>query len=194
MAARSDGTEPQIQSGDVYLRAPERDDIPLFVAWMNDWRTSRTLALRAPISLPMEEGWFDGMIANQGKDGYLFVSCLFADDRAVGNAGLFDLDLVNGTAGLGIMVGRAEDRGRGFGTDALRALVGFGFDQLRLERIWLDVYATNAGARRIYERVGFVHEGTLRRAVFREGRHVDVDRMAVLADAWRATLVAPTRQ
>lgn len=190
MAARRDGTEPQVQHGSVYLRAPERDDIGLFVAWLNDWRTSRTLSLRAPMSLPMEERWFEGVIGNQGKDGYLFVTCLLEDDRAVGNAGLFDLDLVNGAAGLGIMIGSAEDRGRGYGSDALRALLGFGFGELRLERIWLDVYATNAGARRIYERVGFVHEGTLRRAVYREGRHIDVERMSILADEWRATVPA----
>ncbi len=41
----------------------------------------------------------------------------------------------------------------------LRALLGFGFGMVRLERIWLDVYDMNPGARRVYERVGFVHEG-----------------------------------
>ncbi|HEY5436625.1 MAG TPA: GNAT family protein [Candidatus Limnocylindrales bacterium] len=45
----------------------------------------------------------------------------------------------------------------------------------------------NPGARRVYERVGFVLEGTLRRAVFREGRYLDVHRMAILADEWQAT-------
>lgn len=190
MATRGDGTVPQLQHGSVYLRAAERSDIPTFVAWMNDWRTSRTLALVAPISIPSEERWFDRMLEDQGKGGYLFVTCRLADDVAVGNLGLFELDLLNGSAGLGISIGREEDRGRGYGTDALRALVAFGFGQLRLERIWLDVYAGNPGARRLYERVGFVREGTLRRAAFREGRFLDVDRMSLLADEWRATIAA----
>ena len=186
MAHRPDGTEPMIQHGAVYLRAAERDDIPLFVSWFNDWRTSRTLALRAPMSTPSEERWFDRMLEDQGKGGYLFVSCLLEDDRAIGNCGLFELDLLNGSAGLGITIGRPEDRGRGLGSDALRALLGFAFGQLRLERVWLDVYELNPGARRVYERVGFVYEGTLRRAAFREGRYLDVVRMAILADEWRA--------
>ena len=186
MPARPDGTEPLIAHGSVYLRAAERDDIPRFVAWLNDYRTSRTLALRAPLSIPMEETWFDGMVADQGKSGYLFTACLVADDRPIGNVGLFDLDLVNGGAGLGIMVGDPGDRGRGHGTDMLEALVGFGFASLRLERIWLDVYDFNPGARRVYERVGFQHEGVLRHARFREGRFVDVHRMAILSDEWRA--------
>jgi RimJ/RimL family protein N-acetyltransferase len=186
MAPRHDGTEPQIQHGRVYLRPSERDDIPRFVAWFTDWRTTRTLAMRAPLSLASEEQWFEGMLARQGHSDYLFVACLLEDDRPIGNCGLHELDLANGSAMLGIAVGAAEDRGKGYGTDMLRALVGFGFDHLRLERIWLDVYESNPGARRVYQRVGFVHEGTLRRAMYREGRYLDVHRMAILRDEWRA--------
>jgi RimJ/RimL family protein N-acetyltransferase len=186
MATRQDGTEPQIQHGRVYLRPAERDDIAHFVTWFNDWRTTRTLAIRAPMSRAMEERWFEGMLDHQGRSDDLFVACLFEDDRPIGNCGLHDIDLVNGSAMLGIAIGRPEDRGLGYGTDILRALVGFGFDHLRLERIWLDVYETNPDARRVYQRVGFVHEGTLRRAVYREGRYLDVHRMAILVDEWRA--------
>jgi RimJ/RimL family protein N-acetyltransferase len=186
MLTRRDGSEPMIAHGAVYLRAGERADIPLLAGWMNDWRTSRTLGSRAPFSLPMEEVWFERMTAEQGQGRYFFVACLLEDDRPIGTLGLFDVDLLDGGAGLGISIGAPGDRGRGLGTDMLHALLGFGFGMLRLERIWLDVYDINPGARRVYERVGFVHEGTLRRAVFREGRYLDVHRMAILADEWRA--------
>ncbi|MEI7745743.1 MAG: GNAT family protein [Chloroflexota bacterium] len=187
MASRRDGTEPQVQHGAVYLRAGERTDIADFVAWFNDWRTSRTLSLRAPVSTVAEEQWFERMTADQGKGGYFFVIARLEDDATLGTAGLFELDLFNGSAGLGIGIGRPEDRGHGYGSDAIRALLAFGFGQLRLERIWLDVYTMNPGARRLYERVGFILEGTLRHAAFREGRWLDLDRMAILADEWRET-------
>jgi RimJ/RimL family protein N-acetyltransferase len=188
MPARRDGTEPLIAHGSVYLRAGEREDIPRFVTWMNDNRTSRTLGILAPISKASEEQWFDRILADQGKGGYFFVACLLADDRAIGTIGLFDLDLQNGSAGLGISIGDADDRGRGHGTDMLRALLEFAFGRLRLERVWLDVYDFNPGARRVYERVGFVLEGTLRHAIYRDARHVDVHRMSILVDEWRAAL------
>ena len=175
-----------IAHGAVYLRPAERSDVPLFVSWMNDWGTSRTLGLVAPMSLPMEEHWFERVVESQGKDGYHFTACLLADDRPIGTIGLFDLDLRNGNAGLGISIGRAEDRGKGYGSDMLRALLRFGFGQLRLERIWLEVFDFNPGARRVYERVGFVFEGTRRHAIFREGAYRDVDVLAMLADEWRA--------
>ena len=190
MTARRDGTEPQIQHGRVFLRPAEREDIPRFVAWFSDWRTTRTLALRAPMSIASEERWFEGMLAAQGKDAFFFVACLLEDDRPLGTVGLHELDLPNGGAGLGISIGAEADRGRGYGTDTLRALLGFGFDHLRLERIWLDVYDMNPGARHVYERVGFIYEGTLRRAVYREGRYLDVIRMAILAEEWRAQVAA----
>ena len=190
MAARTDGTEPMIAHGQVYLRPAERSDIPLFVRWMNDARTSRTLALVAPMSIPMEEGWFERTVANQGKDGYHFTICLLADDRPVGTIGLFDLDLRNGSAGLGISIGDPADTNRGLGSDALRAIVGWAFDLLRLERVWLEVYDFNPRARLVYERAGFVFEGTQRHAIFRNGRFVDVHLMAILADDWRAARAA----
>jgi diamine N-acetyltransferase len=188
MAFRREATLPMIAHGSVFLRAAERDDIPRFVSWLNDYETSRTLGIRAPLSIPLEEQWFEQMLASQGKDAYHFVACLAADGRPIGTIGLFELDLVNGSAGLGISIGAAADRGKGHGTDMLRAILGFGFGFLRLERIWLDVYQMNEGARRVYERVGFVREGVLRHAAFREGRYLDLDRMAILVDEWRATL------
>jgi RimJ/RimL family protein N-acetyltransferase len=186
MTTRRDGTQPIIAHGSVYLRAGERDDIPRFVAWLNDYRTTRTLGLRDPLSIPLEEEWFERMVAGHGKTGYHFVICRLEDDEPIGTTGLFELDLVNGSAGLGISIGEPANRGRGHGGDAVLALLAFGFDSLRLERIWLDVIDYNRDARRLYERLGFIHEGTLRHAWFREGRHHDMHRLAILADEWRA--------
>jgi RimJ/RimL family protein N-acetyltransferase len=186
MPMRQDGTQPIIAHGSVFLRPAERSDVPLFTTWMNDWTMSRTLGIVAPMSEAMEDQWFERVVANQGKDGYHFTICLLADDRPIGTIGLFELNLRNGDAGLGISIGGADDRGKGHGSDALRALLWFGFAQLRLERIWLDVYDLNPGARQLYERLGFVHEGTLRHAVYRDGEYRDVHRMAILAGEWRA--------
>ncbi len=186
MPTLRDGTEPMIAHGSVYLRAAERSDIPLFVKWFNDYGTSRSLSIRSPMSMPWEEQWFERAVADQGRGGYHFVACLISDDRPIGTVGLFELDLVNGSAGLGISIGAADDRGRGHGTHMLRALLAFGFASLRLERIELDVYDFNEDAHRLYQRVGFVDEGVARHRVYREGRHVDLFKMSMLAAEWRA--------
>ena len=106
---------------------------------------------------------------------------------AVDEAGLTaarQVDRVNGSASLGIVIGDPADTNQGYGSDALRAMLAFGFGELRLERIWLDVYAYKDRARRVYERLGFVHEGTLRHGLFRAGAFHDVHRMAILRAEW----------
>ncbi|HEX5824315.1 MAG TPA: GNAT family protein [Candidatus Limnocylindrales bacterium] len=183
---RSDGSEPILAHGLIYFRPAERDDLPLFVRWLSDARTTRTLAVVSPLSQPLEERWFEQMLEHHGRDRWHFVICRLADDRPVGVIDLHEIDTTNGSAGLGILIGTPDDTGQGYGSDALRAILAFGFGELRLERIWLEVYAINEGARRVYERVGFVHEGTLRRALFRGGSYHDVHRMAILRLEWSA--------
>jgi RimJ/RimL family protein N-acetyltransferase len=176
---------PMLRGERVYLRAAERDDIPIFVRWMTDAETTSFLSMRSPLSLEMEEDWFERTTAQQGKDGYFFTICRLDDDRPIGTIGLFGLDPYNGKAGLGITIGEKQLWGQGYGSDALNALVDFGFGALRLERIWLEVYDFNTRGRRSYEKCGFILEGTERHAAYREGRYVDVHLMSILRDEWQ---------
>lgn len=179
-------TPPIIRGERVWLRASERSDIPRFVGWFNDGETTSFLSTRAPMSLAGEEQWFERMLQQQGKDAYHFVICLLTDDEPIGTMGFFGIDHIDGNAAVGIMLGDKSRWGQGLGTDALRALTDFGFGQLRLERIWLEVYAFNERARRSYEKVGFRLEGTLRHAIHRRGQFHDVHLMAILREEWEA--------
>ena len=177
---------PIIRGEHVYLRASERSDIDRFVAWLNDADVLRNLAMYAPMSHAAEEGWFERMLAAQGTTDYHFVICLQADDRPIGTIGLHDINFVSGTAEFGIAIGEKGEWGKGYGTDACRAICDFGFGQLRLERIGLYVYADNARGRRSYEKAGFVHEGTLRSAHYARSEHHDVHVMSLLRAEWEA--------
>src|SRR6202042_2579830 len=64
-------------------------------------------------------------------------------------------------------------RDRGLGTEALRLIVGYGFEQLGLHRISLEVYAFNPRARHVYEKAGFVAEGVLREALRYGGQGIN---------------------
>ena len=177
---------PIIRGEQVFLRPSEREDLPLFVRWFNDIDVLRNLAMFAPMSDAAEAAWFDRMLAAQGSTDYHFVICLLTDGRPIGTIGLHGLDLQNGSADFGIAIGEKSEWSKGHGTDALRAICDFGFGEVRLERISLLVYAGNDRARRSYEKAGFVHEGTLRRAHFARGEHHDVHVMSLLRDEWSA--------
>jgi diamine N-acetyltransferase len=177
---------PIIRGQRVLLRAPEREDIPTFVRWFNDAEVLAHLAMRAPMSTAAEAAWFDRMLAAQGTTDYHFVICLTDDRRPIGTIGLHGIDFVHGFAEFGIAIGEKSEWGKGHGLDATRAICDFGFGELRLERISLLVYADNPRARRTYEGAGFRHEGTMRRALYQRGEHIDVHAMALLRDEWAA--------
>ena len=168
----------------VYLRPAERDDIPFFVRWLSDARTTEFLALRSPIGLAMEERWFEELLDHHGRERWFFVICRLEDDRPVGSLDLHEIGPTSGGAGLGIVIGDPADTSQGYGSDALRVLLDFGFGELRLERMWLDVFDFNERARHVYERLGFLHEATLRHAFFHGGRYLDLLRMAILREEW----------
>jgi RimJ/RimL family protein N-acetyltransferase len=177
---------PMIRAERVYLRPAERSDLPTFVRWLADREVTRHLAIRSPISQAMEEKWLDQMVEKQGKQQYHFVICLIEGDRPIGSTDLRDLDLENGNAGFGIVIGEKAEWSKGYGAETLQAICDFGFGQLRLERIYLEVYAPNEAGQRAYQKAGFVEEGTLRNAHFADGQHQDALIMSLLRDEWLA--------
>jgi RimJ/RimL family protein N-acetyltransferase len=177
---------PLIRGERVYLRPAEKSDLETFVAWFADAEMRGMLGMRAPLSVAMEEQWFTRAVENQGKDHFHFVMCLLDDQRPIGTISLMQVDRENGNAGVGIAIGEKELWGKGYGTDAMNALLDFAFGEIRLERVWLDVYDFNTRAMRSYEKSGFVAEGTQRHAHYSFGKYNDVVLMAILRDDWTA--------
>jgi RimJ/RimL family protein N-acetyltransferase len=175
-----------IQGERVYLRPIERADSELDHRWRMDRDVAELASIAVPLSHAQIEKRLQRVAESAGEDNYGFVICLLADERPIGEAMLFDLDRLNGNAELGIFIGEKDLWGKGYGTDAVNALVDFGFGTLRLERIWLNVWTENARARRAYEKAGFVHEGTLRHDRYERGQYTDGHVMAILRDEWLA--------
>lgn len=176
---------PLLRGDHVFLRPAERSDLPTFVRWFADADMSSLLGNRAPFSEAGEELWFSRMLEQQGKDVYGFVMCRLDDGTPFGTITLMHIDRDNGSAGVGIAIGDKSMWGKGYGTDAMRALLDFGFGELRLERIWLDVYDFNKRARRSYEKAGFSAEGVQRHAHYSEGKYQDVVLMSILRHEWQ---------
>lgn len=169
-----------IRSERLYLRSIERDDLERCHDWINDEDLRSTLAQRYPMSLAQEADWIERTTRGQDPSRLIFAICLFEGDRHIGNCGLEGVDRDNGVATFGILIGEADCRGKGFGEEATRALCRFGFEEMNLHKIRLDVHAGNAGAMRTYERVGFRKEGVLREEAYRRGEYIDVIRMGLL--------------
>lgn len=169
----------------LYLRSIERDDLQRCHDWMNDEGLRGTLEQRYPMSLAREADWVERVTRGQDPSELSLAICLMQGDRHIGNCGLVRIDRDNATATLGIFIGETDCRGQGFGEEAVRTLCRYAFDEMRLHKIRLDVYANNPAVK-TYERVGFRKEGLLREEAFRKGRHIDVIRMGLLSNELRS--------
>jgi RimJ/RimL family protein N-acetyltransferase len=109
-----------------------------------------------------------------------------ASGRWAGEVVLNELDTANRSCGFRILLGTAEFRGRGLGTEASRLALAHAFEQVGVHRVELQVYAFNPRARHVYGKLGFSHEGTRREALCWDGQWIDSHVMAILAGEWQA--------
>ena len=119
-------------------------------------------------------------------DRQRFAIRTLADDRLIGIIGLYTVFLPQREAFMGIQIGERADWGQGYGTDGLRVLLRYAFDELNLARISLSFLEGNDRAQRSYEKCGFRYEGRERQAWAYEGRRWDEIYMGLLCDEWRA--------
>lgn len=171
----------------VRLRAIEKEDLPQFVAWLNDPEVRRGLSNVIPFSLTSEEKWFEDLQEKPPPEQSLAIEIQPEENGEwvfVGGCGFFDFDWRVRQAEVGIHIGEKKYWDQGFGTRVMRLLLKHGFDTLNLNRISLRVKDNNPRAIRAYEKVGFVEEGLLRQAYFYGGEYVDMHLMSVLRSAW----------
>lgn len=176
----------------VILRSWERDDVR--VRWETDQTPDNTeIRLRdwhePPRSLQQREAEFDALQAEPDSTSVALI--IEAEDRPIGDINLFHIDTRNSNAAVGMSIWRAEDRGRGYGSDAMRALLAWAFRQMNLHRVELSVDPSNAAAIAVYRKAGFAEEGRRREAHFSDGAYVDDIMMGILRRDFEA--LATTR-
>jgi RimJ/RimL family protein N-acetyltransferase len=175
---------PTLVGEKVTLRPLVVADARRLVALLSDPAVTRNLRLRAPVSLAAEREFIAAL--HHATDQLVLGITARDDGRLLGVGGLHQLTDAARQAELGLFLGGPEEWGKGFGTEATRLLCAHGFDVLKLNRIWLHVFADNERALRAYVRIGFQREGVLRQAAVRGAEHVDVVSMGLLRGEWVA--------
>ncbi len=171
----------------VRLTQIERSYLEAYKRWFRNYETQRLVTpdVIVPVTDEVEDAFYEEV--SKAKDQYIFGIKTLEDDRLIGNCSLFKIDNKNRSAELGILIGEPDYRGKGFGTDAMQVLLRFAFTEANLNRVSLHVFGYNEHAIRAYEKIGFVHEGRERQAIWRENAYRDVVLMAILREEWQAT-------
>ncbi len=167
------------------LRPVEEGDLSLFLRWFNDPDVRYWLAMSHASELTMESEreWYEEMRGDPAR----VVWCIETrEGQPIGNLGLHAIDEGQGRATLGISIGEKEQWSRGYGTEALRGALRYGFDEMGLRRVDLQVDEDNLRGIRCYEKCGFVREGVLRAHRIRKGQPVNAVVMSILREEFEA--------
>ena len=157
-----------IRGQNVLLRAIELEDAEMLRTMINDEEIeTMTWGYSFPVSEQQQINWIKNLSNNNSN----FRAIIDVHGKAVGTIMLTDIDLKNGNAEIHIKLSSDDVRGKGYGTDAVNALVRYCFNELRMNCIYCRVKESNIASQKMFSKCGFVKEGVLRARVFRNGKY-----------------------
>jgi RimJ/RimL family protein N-acetyltransferase len=161
------------QGSRVRLRAVEPEDWQIFNQWDLDSDTARDCYwVPFPKSQEAARKWaLDTSLAAPEGDVFRFV-IENLEGEFVGTINTHDCNPHSGTFKYGLAIRREHQR-RGYAWEAIRLVLRYFFQELRYQKVTVDIYAFNEASIKLHEKLGFQHEGRLRRMVFSRGEYYD---------------------
>ncbi|MGP9034523.1 GNAT family N-acetyltransferase [Glutamicibacter mysorens] len=165
----------------IRLRELQEEDLAFLTQW---WNSPEFMALQGNLVLPhpVTEAaeLFKSRSINRGTTDGVGLSITLPDDTLIGHTALYKYNAPARSAELMIMIG-GSNVGQGYGTMAIKMIIDYGFREMGLNRIGLNVWAYNERALRTFNRAGFREEGRVRQAGFHDGSFHDKIIMGLLA-------------
>ena len=169
--------ETWIETERLLLRAFEADDAPTVQREVSRVEMARMLAVPHPYPEDGARAWIAK--ARPGQD---FAIVLRETGDAIGGITI-EVSEQHRRASLGYWCA-VDYWGHGYATEAVRAVIEYGFRELALNRVHAECHGDNPASRRVLEKAGMTFEGRLRLHSFRAGRFADKLQFGVLRDEW----------
>lgn len=138
-----------------YLRALEPEDIEILYSIENNeefWEISST---QTPFSKALLKSYLENAHRDIFEVKQLRLVICSKQDKVLGLIDLFDFDPANLRAGIGIIIAEKENRGKGYGSEALKLLCDYCFTHLKLHQVYANISEENKKSRDLFERLGF---------------------------------------
>ena len=175
-----------IDLGEIVLRPLETCDADALYRFKNDWDSTKSLGgFSYGMTTEDIQRW---IAAHTNRADEVFWSiAVKSTNICIGHVALYKVDNRVRKAEFGILIGDRNWWSKGYGTRITAAVLTWGFEQLHLHKMYLDVLTTNQKAIAVYEKLGFRRDGVLRDDEFRDGIFVDVVAMSLLHEEWHGT-------
>lgn len=175
----------KIEGNRVYLSPMTLDDAEKYTKWMNDRKVTDGIHSTSKLTNDISERSWVEKIMDRGEKTFSII--LKETDELIGNCGLMDLNVIDGTTTIGIFIGEEENRNIGLGKEVIELLLDYGFNQLRLHNINLGVFDFNENAISCYKKLGFKEYGRRHECYYLDGKWHDEINMEILEDDYRNT-------
>ncbi len=176
---------PFLKGEKITLRGFRKDDLESYASWLDNEEVTRFLEMGArPTRARDGEDFL--RLAEEVDDAVVFAICECDSGCVVGTCGLYLIQWICRRAQLNILLGNPGIWDKGYGGEAVKILLRYGFHKLNLNSIQLGVNADNKRAIKSYKKNGFIHEGTRRQFIFRNNRYYDMVEMSVLRSDYDA--------
>lgn len=161
----------------VKIRSHKKIDIPLRVKWLNNKKANMFIGdkLGKKTNFKEQTKWFSDYQKNKNKIFFTIMD----DKKPIGFMGFSNINKINKSADIFIMIGEDNYRGKGIGESAMRYLLDYGFGKLKLHKITLGVIENNKSALGLYKKLGFRIEGKLIDDVFYKNKYYNSLLMAL---------------
>lgn len=164
------------------LRELNKADIPTINKWRNDHELISFLG--APfryINLDVDYKWYDDYLNNRHNTLRCSIVEKANTDEVLGLISLTNINTINRSAVLHIMIGNKENQGKGIGSFAVNKVLRHAFENINLNRIELSVLENNRRAIKLYEKHGFKKEGIKKEATYKDGKFLNMVIMGILS-------------
>jgi RimJ/RimL family protein N-acetyltransferase len=169
----------------IQIVAITEQDAEKYARWSHDPNYMRSLD--TDVAVPHSTEYFQSSIQSTASESNMFEFGIKerTSEELIGFVSLHSIEWNNRVASLAIGIGEKEFRNKGYGTEAVKMILGYAFNELNLNRVGLDVIQNNIAGIKSYEKVGFIKEGVMREAVIRDGQKQDRIYMGILYDEWK---------
>ena len=171
----------------IYLSPISVDDVEQYAEMVNDIKVSVGLGYLSYTNIIDFESEKEFLISV--KKEKMFAVRLLENDELLGNIGFNSLDIINRNGALGVLIGNPKYQRKGYGTEALKLILDYGFSFLNLRNISLSVFEYNEAAYNLYKKAGFKEVGRLRKAVEIMGKTYDVIIMDMLKEEFQSVYI-----
>lgn len=165
----------------IYLRALVPEDYKTSIKWRNDPDIQNMVTGHKYFVSPLkEQEWVVNTINDPKR--IVCAVCLKENDKYIGNIMLQEIDWINRSAHMPVLIGDKSEWNKGYATEARMMMLKFAFEERGLERIWAEVIETNQSSLKMLEKCGYKVEGLLRNSVYKNGKFYNVYILSVLKD------------